>query len=43
MPTDLVWEHGSVGDAEALDAEHTEVRVDDTRLRRSTNTCGGRL
>lgn len=43
MPTDLVWEHGCVGNAEALDAKHAELRVDDTGLRRSANTCGGRL
>jgi hypothetical protein len=43
VPADLVREHGRVNDAEALDAEYTEMRIDDTRLGRSANTCGGRL
>ena len=43
VPADLVWEHGRVDDTEALDAEYTEMRVDDARLRRSTNTCRGCL
>ena len=43
VPADLVWENGCVDDAEALDAEYTELRVDDARLWRSANTCCGRL
>ena len=39
MPADLVWEHGCINNAEALDTEHTEVRVNNARLGRSTNTC----
>jgi hypothetical protein len=43
VTADLVWEYGRVHDAEALDAEYTELRVDDARLGGSANTCGGRL
>ncbi|SRR6266404_2699515 len=43
VPANLVWEYRRVDDAEALNAEHAEIGVDSARLRRSTNTCGGRL
>ena len=43
VPADLVYEYECVDDAEAFDAEYTELRVDDARFRRSSNTCGRRL
>lgn len=43
VPADLVWEHGCINDAEALDAEHAEMRVNDARFGRSADTCSGRL
>ena len=41
----LIWfyEHECVDDAETFDAENKELRADDARLGRSSNTCGRRL
>ena len=43
MPADLVREDRRVDDAEALDAEDAQARVDDARLRGRADTSGRRL
>jgi hypothetical protein len=43
VPADLVREDGGVDDAEAPDAEHAQVWVDDARLRGGANARGRRL
>ena len=43
VPANLVREDGRVDDAEALDAEHAQARVDDARLGGGADASGRRL
>ena len=43
VPADLVREYRRVDDAEALDAEDAQARVDDARLRGRADTSSRRL